>query len=90
MLFDKFISPTIDYRSKNKQGKENNMFDNYKQDAFFIGSTISECLHTWSNNYWRDAHFLPVPILGRLRRPLFSIFIINLDKYPAREVTPLK
>jgi parallel beta-helix repeat protein len=68
---------------------EHNMFNNYKQDAFFVGSTIPECKHTWSNNYWREPHSRPVPILGRIRRPIFSLFIFNLDKSPSLEIEPL-
>ena len=64
---------------------ENNNFKNYKLNAYFVASSVSQCLNRWHNNYWDRAHFLPHPILGKIKFENYMFSWFNVDWNPLKE-----
>jgi nitrous oxidase accessory protein len=64
-----------------------NSFSNYKMNAFFFGTSLSQGRHHWQKNYWGNPRHLPYFIVGKIRLGKFSLIRVNCDWAPL--ATPL-
>jgi parallel beta-helix repeat protein len=64
---------------------QNNNFRNYKFNAYFVASSVSQCLNRWKNNFWDRAHLLPHPILGKIKLEKCSFSWLNFDWTPLKK-----
>jgi parallel beta-helix repeat protein len=61
-----------------------NSFHNYKINAFFFGTSLSQGRHHWNNNYWDTPRRFPYLIFGKIRLGNFSLVLLNCDHNPLR------
>jgi parallel beta-helix repeat protein len=59
-----------------------NAFHNFKENAFFYGTTLAQSRNHWSKNYWDKPRQLPYVIHGRIRPGSFSFLWVNFDWSP--------
>jgi parallel beta-helix repeat protein len=59
-----------------------NAFHNFKENAFFYGTSLAQARNHWMKNYWDKPRHLPYAIHGRIRPGSFSFLWVNFDWSP--------
>ncbi|HVQ01272.1 MAG TPA: NosD domain-containing protein [Candidatus Thermoplasmatota archaeon] len=59
-----------------------NAFHNFKENAFFYGTTIMQARNHWESNYWDTPRHLPYAVHGRIRPGSYSFLWVNFDWSP--------
>jgi parallel beta-helix repeat protein len=61
-----------------------NNFHNFKLNAFYFGTGLSQAKHHWYHNYWDKPRHLPYTIRGKIRLGTVSLLWLNFDWAPSQ------